>query len=71
MQRKITSENNRGDVKTYILEMAILCLEAFKQAAQIIHLTGRCGQSALETATPSSLGYDGGAHFHCCARQGS
>jgi hypothetical protein len=27
-------------------------------------LTGRASQSALKAATPSSLGYDGGAHFH-------
>jgi hypothetical protein len=33
-------------------------------------LTGRSSQSALEAATPSSPGYDGGAHFHHRARQG-
>jgi hypothetical protein len=30
----------------------------------------RQSQSALEAATPSSPGYDGGAHFHRRARQG-
>jgi hypothetical protein len=32
-------------------------------------LTGRAGQSALEIATPSSPGYDGGAHFRRYACQ--
>jgi hypothetical protein len=38
--------------------------------AQINRLTGRASQSALEAATPSNPGYDGGAHFHRRARQG-
>jgi hypothetical protein len=38
--------------------------------AQISRLTGRAGQNALKTATPSSPGNDGGAHFHCLVRQG-
>jgi hypothetical protein len=38
--------------------------------AQINRLTGRAGQSALEAATPSSPGYDEGAYFRRCARQG-
>jgi hypothetical protein len=38
--------------------------------AQINRLTGRAGQSALEAATPSSPGYDGGAHFCCRQHQG-
>ncbi len=33
------------------------------QTGQVSRLTSRAGQSALETATPSSLGYDRGAHF--------
>jgi hypothetical protein len=33
-------------------------------------LTGRASQSALEAATPSSPGSDGGAHFRRYARQG-
>jgi hypothetical protein len=33
-------------------------------------LTDRTSESALEAATPSHPGYDGGAHFHCRARQG-
>jgi hypothetical protein len=33
-------------------------------------LIGRVSQSALEAATPSRLGCDGGAHFHRRARQG-
>jgi hypothetical protein len=40
------------------------------RTAQINRLTGRASQSALEAATPSSPGYDGGAHFHRRARQG-
>jgi hypothetical protein len=40
------------------------------RTARINHLTGRASQSALEAATPSSPGNDGGAHFHRCARQG-
>jgi hypothetical protein len=39
--------------------------------AQINRLTGRASQSALEAATPSSPGFDGGVFFHHrCARQG-
>jgi hypothetical protein len=38
--------------------------------AQINRLTSRGSQSALEATTPSNPGYDGGAHFHRCARQG-
>jgi hypothetical protein len=38
--------------------------------AQINRLTGRASQSALEAATPSGPGYDGGTHFHRRARQG-
>jgi hypothetical protein len=38
--------------------------------AQINRLTGRASKSALEAATPSSPGYDGGAHFQRRARQG-
>jgi hypothetical protein len=38
--------------------------------AQINRLTGRASQSALEATTPSSPGYDGGAHFHLYAHQG-
>jgi hypothetical protein len=38
--------------------------------AQISRLTGRAGQSALETPTPFSLGYDGGVHFHHLMCQG-
>jgi hypothetical protein len=38
--------------------------------AQMNRLIGRASQSALETATPSRSGYDGGAHFHRRARQG-
>ncbi len=38
---------------------------------QIGRWTSRAGQSALKTATPSSPGYDGGAHFLRRAHQGS
>jgi hypothetical protein len=38
--------------------------------AQISRLTGRAGQSTLDPATPSSPGYNGGAHFCRYARQG-
>jgi hypothetical protein len=38
--------------------------------AQISCLSGRAGQRTLKTATPSSPGYDGGAHFRRRARQG-
>jgi hypothetical protein len=38
--------------------------------AQIRHLTSRGRQSALEIATPSSIGNNTGAHFLCRARQG-
>ncbi len=41
-----------------------------RRFAQINRLTSRASQCALEAATPSSPGYDGGAHFHRCARQG-
>jgi hypothetical protein len=52
------------------LKTAILSLKAFERTAQINHFTGRASQSAVEAATPSSPGYDGGAHFHRRARQG-
>jgi hypothetical protein len=38
--------------------------------AHFSRLTGRAGQSALKTATPSGLGYDGGALFRRRAHQG-
>jgi hypothetical protein len=37
---------------------------------QISRLTGRAGQSTLGTATPSSPGNDGDAHFRYRAQQG-
>ncbi len=39
-------------------------------SAQISCLTGRAGQSALETATPSNLGYNRGTHFCRTKSQG-
>jgi hypothetical protein len=38
--------------------------------AQSNRLTGRASQSSLEATTPSSPGYDGGAHFRLYGHQG-
>jgi hypothetical protein len=40
------------------------------RTAQFNRLAGRASQSALESATPSSPGYDGGARFHRRAHKG-
>jgi hypothetical protein len=40
------------------------------RTAQINRLTGRPSQSALEAATPSSPGYNGGVRFRRYSRQG-
>jgi hypothetical protein len=46
-------------------------VKSFKeQLAQISCSPSRAGQTTLNTTTPSGPSYDGGANFHCCARQG-
>ncbi len=70
---KITSERytlERWRKNMYFEDSYSLSKSFWARMAQMNRLTGRSSQSALEVATPSSPGYDGGAHFHRRARQG-
>ncbi len=77
------SESNAPDKITYeryMLEMwrkniyfeddYFLSKSFWARMAQMNRLIGRASQSALEAATLSRPGCDGGAHFHRRARQG-
>ncbi len=70
---KITSKRytlERWCKNIYFEDGYSLSKSFWARTAQINYLTGRASQSALEAATPSNPGYDGGALFQRRTRQG-